>query len=132
MDDTCEITWDPEGVEDDTLNTATGELTPPNPDSGTIYDASTLGDGGRALSGRCKVSAIGRDPRTTTEGGVAIRTGLYTGGLPWDAPIPPIGSILTMKSSRRDPDLVNKAFIVKDVVYGTFLISRKLMLEIRR
>lgn len=132
MDDTCEIVHDPQGVADDTLNTVTGELNPPAPDDTTIYDATTLGEDGRELGGRCKVTPMTRDPRSTTEGGVAVRTGLYNGGLPWDAPIPPIGAVLTVKTSRRDPDLVDQEFVVKDVAFGTFLVSRKMMLEIRR
>jgi hypothetical protein len=132
MDDTCEISWDAQGVGDDVLDEETGDLLAPDPDSGLVYDATTLGDGGRELGGRCKVASIGRDPRTTTEGGVAVLTGLYNGSIPWDAPVPPVGATFKITSSRRDPDLVGQEFIVKDVAFGTFLISRKMTLEIRR
>jgi len=131
MDDTCVIRRDPEGVTDDTFDEDTGELNPPDPDESTIYDADTLGDGDRALGGRCKFSPS-KSAIPNRQGGLDIKVGEYNCGLPWDAPVVEIGDVVECLSSRRDPELVDKQFTVKDVVYSTFLVSRKLLLELRR
>lgn len=131
MDDTCTIIRDSQGTADDVLNTVTGSLVPPAPDTVTVYDGATLGDAGRELGGRCKVSAA--DPATDVrrQGGVDIFETAYNGSVPWDAPMPAIGDVLTITSSRRDPELVGQEFRVTAVGVSTFLISRRLRLDKR-
>lgn len=131
MDDTCTITIDAQGAGDDVLNDADGSLTPPDPDASTIYDDTTTGDGGRALGARCKVSPAGLAPQTIIEGDVDISQRVYNGSIPWDAPMPPVGGVLKVTSSRRDPQLVNEEFQIRSVVVSTFLVARKMQLVLR-
>jgi hypothetical protein len=106
MDDTCTIYRDVEGTADDGLDPETGELLLPDPDADLVY------------AGRCKLAPT--------------LPGAYSCGLPWDSPEPAIGDVVTVDSTRRDPDLVGKTLVVRDVLYSTFLVSRKLTLEIVR
>jgi hypothetical protein len=119
MDDTCTISSDPEYTADDTLDEETGELLRPAPDAATVYD------------GPCLVSAERITPSSSAEGGTTIETRVYHGLLPWNAPVPVVGSLLTVTSSRRDPELVGKVFIVRGVAFKTKLVSRRLALELR-
>lgn len=131
MDDTCTITYDSSGTRDDVLDDVTGALVAPDPDTVTVYDDTTVGDGGRDLGARCKVSPLRIDPSRSQEGGLDVQSRAYQGSLPWDAPAPEEGALLTVTSSRRDPDLVGKEFIVRGVGFSTFLVSRRLVLELR-
>src|SRR5688500_2162192 len=119
MDDTCTITHDAQSTQDDTLNTTTGALAPPNPDTVVIY------------TGRCKVSPMGASTAVAAEGGQPIRPRAYRGSIPWDSPMPSIGAILKVTSSRRDLELVDQEFIIMDVMQSTFLVSRRMVLERR-
>lgn len=133
MDDTCVITRDHQGGRDDVLNQDTGELvTKPN-DEAVVYDETSIGDGGRELGARCKVSPMSADSaaRNVSEGGNPLRTRYYRGSIPWDAPMPAKGDELRLTSSRRDPELVGQLFYVEDVLTSTFLVSRRLVLERR-
>lgn len=131
MDDTCVITRDEEKFSDDVLDPVTGRLTPPTPDTITVYDSSTTGAEGRALGGRCKVSPQNTQPSERLEGGAEVNARMYNGSIPWDAPMPKIGDLLLIASSYRDPQLVGKTFKVQSVEVSTFLVSRRMQLELR-
>lgn len=119
MDDTCTITTDT-GVDDDVLNPATGVLAPVGAPA-VIYD------------GKCKVAPAGQDrDRAIMEGGRSIGVREYRGSLPLDAITPPRGAVLKITSSRRDPELVDKEFEIKDVIMSSFAVQRKLALELRQ
>lgn len=119
MDDTCTITLT-SGVGDDTLDIATGELVPVGTPT-LIYD------------GRCKVAPAGQDrDRAVNEGGRDVGVREYKGSIPLTAPTPPRGSVLTITSSRRDPELVGKSFEVKDLLMSTFAVQRRMSLELRQ
>lgn len=119
MDDTCTITRDAEGFSDDVLDPVTGRLAPPNPDTTSVY------------TGRCKVSPGGTQPSEREEGGSDVHARTYNGSVPWDAPMPAVGDLLTVASSHRDPQLVGKSFRVQSVAVSTFLVSRRMQLELR-
>lgn len=119
MDDTCTITRDPEQFSDDVLDTVTGRLVPPNPDTISIYE------------GRCKVSPQRTQSSERQEGGVDVYARKYNGSIPWNSPMPVIGDLLLITSSYRDPQLVGKVFRVQSVEVSTFLVSRKMQLELR-
>ncbi len=119
MDDTCLITRDVEQFSDDVLDPVTGVLVPPAPDTINIY------------SGRCKVSPEGVQPSERREGGVDVYARTYRGAIPWGSPMPQVGDLMSITSSYRDPELVGKVFRVKSVAVSTFLVSRRLELELR-
>lgn len=132
MDDTCVIFLDDEGTEDDVLDEVTGELQPPADDTANVYDETTLGYEDRPLEGRCKVTPQGNDnPRYRNEAGEILSTRWYNGSIPWDSPLPVEGAILRVTSSRRDPELVDQEFRVREVVVSTFLVARRMVLEFR-
>jgi hypothetical protein len=114
------------------LNPATGELEPPDPDTTVVYDDATIGDGGRGLGARCKVTPKSEArPIVTLEGGTQVLPRYYDGSIPWDAPAVYPGDVLTITSSRRDPQLVGKSFRVRESLTSTMLVARRLVLELR-
>ncbi len=139
MDDAAIIRYDPQGRNDDQWDHTTGRRIRPNPDSSEVYNASSVGFGGRSLAdtdhlgGKCKVqvAAASSIPREAREGGAQTPTEYYNVGLPWDAPIPRKGAEIEIVSSRRDPDLVGQRLVVRSNHYGTFLVSRKILAELR-
>ena len=132
MDDSCRIVRY-EDASVDTLDVVTGSLSVPAGDPVTVYDESSTGDGGRVLLGRCKASPMTESqPRLGSEGAVEILPRPYRFSVPWDAPEPKIGDLITILSSRRDPTLVGTEFIVKDVMRSTFLVGRRMIVERRQ
>lgn len=126
MDDTCTITVDEHGVLDGTVDQDTGRLVKRDPHPGLIYD------------GPCKVRSEGLVSGThgAPEGGSTINPRIYTGAIPLDidgvlTPEIPVGAVLVVTSSRRDPELVGKEFRVGETRYGTMVVSRKFVLEFR-
>lgn len=118
MDDTCVITHDASGPGDDVFDQDTGTLTPPAPDTVELYD-------GRCLIRRESVGKV------ILEGGAYVGDRDYVARLPASTPEVPRGATLTVTSSRRDPQLVGKVFRVLEVSIGTFLIARRVTLELR-
>jgi hypothetical protein len=139
MDDACIVTYDAEGERDDTLNRTTGAVAHPGSDSSTIYNKDTVGTAGRSLAdtdetgGKCKVSPASQSDIASlvTEGGDQQTTQFYKASLPVDSPVLPEGAVLTIVSSRRDPELVDKVFRVREPRFSTFTVSRKYLVELR-
>lgn len=131
MDDTCAITRDAPADDAEDLDPDTGILYPPIEDDGVVYDDLSTGIGGRELGGRCKVAPLGYQDSSDEQGGHDIYAQTYQGSIPWDAPVPQRGDILTVNTSRRDPALVNAQFTVRKVLVTTMLVSRKMVLERR-
>lgn len=121
MDDTCIITFDPEGVDDDVIDESTGRLIVTPGDSTVVYD------------GKCKVTPWSRQqqPLITDQDGLELRPRWYVGSIPVASDVPEVGAIFTLTSSRRDPWLLGKPFIIKVIQGSTFSISRKFMMELR-
>jgi hypothetical protein len=72
----------------------------------------------------------------SAEGGGTVRPRVYTGAIPLDidgvsTPEIPVGAVLTLTSSRRDPLLPGKTYRVGEARYSTFSVSRKFVLEFR-
>jgi hypothetical protein len=132
QDDSCIITRAGAAV----LNQVTGKMESPAP--ATIYNAASLGEGGRSLAdkdgtgGRCSINyPSNTQPSYREEGGRQILRSVPEARIPLDAPLVLEGDILTVISSRRDPQLVNQSFRVSDVVEKSMVVSRRLVLEKR-
>lgn len=130
QDDACIITRGGTPV----LNQATGKLEAAA--GATVYSAATLGEGGRSLAdtdgvgGRCSINyPSNAQVSHRDEGGRQVLDATPEARIPLDAPVVLEGDILTVVSSRRDPQLVNKVFRVTDVTEKTFVVSRRLVLE---
>jgi len=119
MDDTCLITRDSQGGEDDVLNQTTGAVTPPTADKSTVY------------SGRCYLSGYGAGYQAGPRGGGIERDAQYTLSLPLSCPDLREGDVAVMTSARRDRALVGIRFVVKNPVNSTFAVSRKAVLKRR-
>jgi len=101
-----------------------------------IYSAASLGEDGRSLAdqagtgGRCSISYPSNAQASyRTEGGRQVLDEVPEAKIPVDGPLVREGDILTVVSSRRDPQLVGQAFRVSRVVEKTFAISRRIVLE---
>lgn len=119
MVDTCTITRDAQGADDDTLDQNTGVLTPPIPDTTTIY------------AGTCLVRPAANSPRVLTEGGDALTASLYEAILPHTSAAPLPGDVLTVTVSGWDAALVGRTFRVKEAHVASVNIRRSLLLEAR-
>jgi hypothetical protein len=121
MVDTCRITRDAQGADDDTLDQTTGALTPPNPDTITVY------------SGMCLVhpSTNLPHPADIREGAVAIVATRMEAALPFSAAVARHGDVLIVTSSAWNPDLVGRSFRVKEALAVSFNIRRSVLLEER-
>ena len=118
MDDTCRIEYDA-GTADDAFDEASGKHVPADPDISEIYE------------GKCKITAAG-GTQHIEEGGAHPATTAYRGSIPVDAPPVPLGALLTVLTSLRDPQLVGRQFRVRGVVASTMLVQRRLQLELRQ
>lgn len=118
MDDLCIITHDV-GVTDDAFDEATGKHVPADPDSTMIY------------AGPCKITPAG-GTSSGSEGGATVLATRYRGSLPASSPPVPVGSLLRVTSSLRDVQLVGRVFRVTGVAASTFLVQRRLELELRQ
>lgn len=117
--DTCTVTLDAPGADDDTLDQTTGVLTPPDPDTTTLY------------TGACLVRPADNVPRVVSEGGVAITATLYEAVLPYSADVIPPGAVLTLTASSWDAALVDRSFRVRETVVSSVNLRRRLLLEAR-
>lgn len=136
MDDACVATFNSRS--DDVLDESTGKVIPGSPV--TLYDETTTGAGGRSLAdddgtgGKCKVTKASNTADSagfTEEGGETTGLDLYRFSTPWDAPVLPIGAVVKITSSRRDPDLVGQEIEIKRPIFSTFLINRRYMAALR-
>ena len=119
MVDACTVTRDAQGTDDDTLDQNTGTLTPPVPDTTTVY------------TGPCLVRPAQNQPRAVSEGGAAITASLYECSLPYSAAVPNPGDVLTVTASAWDADLVGRTFRVKEGMVSGVNIRRSVLLEAR-
>jgi hypothetical protein len=128
MSDVCVITFAPAST--GVLDPDTGDLV--RPPSTIVYGPDTLGDSDRLLEGRCRISRTpgtgysgerGDEPLVMSESRIDI---------PWDAPTVPLGSILRVVSSLRDPQLVDQEYTIVDSFSKTMLIQRTLHGELVR
>ncbi len=123
MTDTCLITRDAEGPDDDTLNTSTGVLTPPAGEPTTIYN------------GKCWVRPGGLSrslaERNRAEGGAYYTAQTFDAAIPVSAPVPKPGDEFTLTVASTDPTLVGRVFWVRAVDSTTFAVDRRLRLELR-
>lgn len=117
MVDTCTITLDAAGADDDTLDQNTGALTPPDLDATTLY------------TGACLVRPADNVPRAVSEGGVAIVASLYEAILPHTAPAIPPGAVLTVTASEWNASLVDRVFRVRETIEATVHLRRRLLIE---
>lgn len=133
MDDSCEITRPNLGT--GTLDEASGKILSPTPT--VIYNQTTTGEGGRSLAdaenlgGMCSTSRPDRRQASFHEsGGRIIGNASPIGKIPVDAPLIKVGDLYRITSSRRDPQLVGKVYRVAEVIFSTYSVSRRLVLEI--
>ena len=118
MADTCTITRDPQGTDDDVLDPATLVLTPPGGDGATVYD------------GKCLV----RIPRAPIAPDLAGRQDLgivhIHARIPAAAPAPRRGDVFTLTAvgPEGDASLVGREMWVEAVTAASFLVTRQLVL----
>lgn len=131
QDDACVITRTSGSP---VLNQTTGNME--YPAAANIYNAASLGEGGRSLSdadgsgGRCSIGyPSNTQPSYREEGGRMILNSIPEAKLPLDAPLIREGDILIVKSSRRDPRLVGQEFRVADVIEKSMAVSRRIVLR---
>ena len=124
LDDTCRIVRDfgnPNDSLDDVFDEETGSLTPPSPEGTTVY------------SGKCKFSPIlSSEPRYAQEGEGFEGRRYYNLSLLKATSNVKIGDTVTITSSRRDPASVGKVFHIREVVYTSWAIQRKCVMELRQ
>ncbi len=123
MVDACTITRDVDGVRDDTLDPATLELIPPNPDTTTVY-SGPCGIAARNPSGQSTQSL-------TADGGDREWAARYTLKTPLAGPVPQPGDSVLITASR-DPGMVGVVFRVIGPTVGTFRLSRRSEVELRQ
>lgn len=118
MDDECVITRDSDGVSDDVLD-ADGNLTP-------VGSATTLYEGVCMVR---PVQAIKPHPVPYTEQQVSQ----YAVKVPVTVDVDyRKGDVVSITSSRRDPQLVGRTLYVRVVQYRTFALSRTLLVELQQ
>lgn len=112
--DTCTITFDASGVDDDVLNPDTLELSKPGGDDTTVY------------SGACLIGQSQAAEAEVGDGYVAATRRIVR--LPFDAPLPSVGSILTVTASA-DADLVGTRHRVVSAEPRSVYVFRTLTVE---
>lgn len=116
MGDECIIVRDVERTGDDTWDSTTGTYTPPAEDEITIY------------RGKCSVSGQQGSPQLL--GGQYQMTGIYWLSIPVDTdPLLPLDKVMITESDR-DPRLVDKIFIIDDMIFGTYSVSRRVRMHL--
>jgi hypothetical protein len=122
--DECIITFDAEGLDDDVLDEDTGDLVAPAEDSAPLY------------TGRCSVAPTNRvvdDVSLDADQHAAQRKDPHYEFLGPLAEVPklPIGALVRITASRRDPQLVDRVFRVADrPATSTFSVLRTASLEV--
>lgn len=103
LTDTCIISRDVEGVHDNVLDLATGQLVAPAGDTAQVY------------SGPCMVTPTGIGQ--TVEGARVVERRGYRIRLPWDAPVFHRGDLVTIDAAA-DPELVGAQLVLIDSSQG--------------
>jgi len=111
---TVRITYDPQGPDDDTFNTTTGEWT--RVGQTTVY------------SGAAAFRANDPERQVDVGGGEQIRSewGLK---LPMSAPQPEAGAMVEILTCKRDPSLVGRRFKITRTLGSSFGIMRKAVMH---
>lgn len=117
MEDSCTITRDPLFVADSTLDTVTGVLTAPSPETIEIYD------------GPCTVTPEAREQSDAEEGAAPMVRSRYRATIPLSADEVVIGDVLTVTASVRDSLLVDASFVVHGATVSTNAYQRILDLK---
>lgn len=128
MEDTCTILPPPD-LTDDTLDPDTLALADPGPAPVQIYGPET-----EPYLGKCMVritGGLGVGDHTIERGGGYPERRNYSLGLPVDAPEVPVGALVRIETSRRDPLLPGTEFVAGKSVRGTLIASRRVALELR-
>lgn len=113
MDDTCAITRP-------TTNTALDHTT------GKIVTLPA----GDVYTGKAKIKPMNEaQPKDDERGDRTRSSRFYTVGIPADSPMVVEGDTVAWTSSRRDPQLVGLDLVVREVVVGSMLVQRKLIVE---
>lgn len=115
--DECIITRDTEGTGDDVWSSATGTYAPPPNDTTTIY------------SGKCIVSNSGSGSTAEYGGEYFVET-TYWLTVPLEADELRSEDIVTVTASLRDPELIDKIFLIKEPLFTTFAVSRRVRMEL--
>lgn len=117
---TCTITRDAEGHGDDVLNTTTGALVPPDPDTATVY------------AGACTVRPVSR-LQPSEEGGADVYRYLYRVLLPITVE-PDIGDLVSVTAAGDDgdPSLVGRTLVITEVAYSSRAVLRRAVALDRR
>lgn len=117
MVQTCTITRDTLGADDDILDETTGILTP-------------VADQDPVYFGPCYVLFVNtlRQAGAEVEGGRQVAPSRYRVDIPLAAaPVPQLGDIVTIVSTDSDAALVGKQFKVETVSAGTLAVRRQLL-----
>lgn len=118
MLDRCRITRDEQGSGDDVLDRATFKLTPPSPDTTTVYE------------GPCMLGVEVRE-REEAEGGGDTYRRRWRIRIPVSADLPLHNDVATMTEvhEQGDQSMVDREFKVITASGGTFAVTRKVTVE---
>lgn len=117
MVQTCTITRDTDGADDDTLDQSTGLLTP-------------VADQAPVYTGVCSVSFVAtlRQAGVQEEAGRQLAPSRFRIDIPLEAsPLPQLGDIVTIVTSGSDQGLVGKRFKVETVSAATLAVRRQML-----
>lgn len=112
MEDTCVVSRDSSGTNDDVFNQDTGVYTPPPNDVATVY------------TGKCLLSVQGNVGREAGRGGGSFQIVGYKLQIPISGPTLEVGDWVELTGSRRDPANIGKRFQVGRPQYGTMALTR--------
>lgn len=130
MTDQCRIWSDTAQERDEALNPTTLKLERPPDNDTTVYDATSTGDGGRALEGKCRLRIRAEtDPDLETPGQRPMGPRLYELFTPWDSPVAKRGDFVVVTFSLRDPTLLDQEYRIADVIRTSLLVHRKYILR---
>lgn len=130
MIDRCTISVDREGTGDDTFDRASGKYVKPTGDQSRIYPPAADVDN---VDGPCMFGAQGTVDGNPGTGTTFPRpTQSYRLSLPLDAPLPPVGAIVTLTACHYDPAQIGRDFTVTGVVGATYGVSHVLDLKAGR
>lgn len=116
MVNTCRITRDTLGNEDDTLDQTTGQLTP-------VADQTLV------YAGVCSVQYVPvlRPVAVGGEGGRDLAPSRFRIDVPLDAPVARYGDIVEIVTAPTDPALAGRKFKVETVAASTLAVRRQLL-----
>lgn len=112
MVDTCVVTRNEEGTEDENWDAVTMTYTGGDPDA-EVY------------SGKCYISMT-NTVQEIEEGGQLTSQTRYYLNIPLESPDTTDGDICTVLSSLNNPDLVGETFVLRDEETGTYKVKRRI------